>query len=204
LLANGRWFSPGTPASSTTKIGRHDIDERLLKVALSTINQSINITQQLKHLITMYKLFCRMHSHYLHKTLGQSYYPTAEDFDYHVRQSIEMLNNCSRRKGLRACLYDSDLYKKMRVSSPLLYGFDNHHLFLYMCCDLVCFVLFLSFVLSSSWVLCTQYCQCLWVVPSGLPLRFSLTLILCMNKACEPENYSMYLLGSIKTTVFLS
>jgi hypothetical protein len=52
--------------------------------------------------------------------------------------------------------------------------------------------------------LCTQYCQCLWVVPSGLPLRFSLTLILCMNKACEPENYSMYLLGSIKTTVFLS
>jgi hypothetical protein len=43
-----------------------------------------------------------MHSHYLHKTLGQSYYPTAEDFDYHVRQSIEMFNNCSRRQGLRA------------------------------------------------------------------------------------------------------
>jgi hypothetical protein len=104
LLAHDRWFSPGTPASSTTKIGRHDIDEILLKVALSTINQSINITQQLKHLITMYKLFCRMYSHYLHKTLGQSYYPTAEDFDYHVRQSIEMFNNCSRRKGLRACL----------------------------------------------------------------------------------------------------
>jgi hypothetical protein len=30
----GRWFSPGTPASSTTKAGRHDIDEILLKVAL--------------------------------------------------------------------------------------------------------------------------------------------------------------------------
>jgi hypothetical protein len=28
-----RWFSPGTPASSTTKTGRHDIDEILLKVA---------------------------------------------------------------------------------------------------------------------------------------------------------------------------
>ena len=27
LLALGRWFSPGTPASSTTKTGRHDIDE---------------------------------------------------------------------------------------------------------------------------------------------------------------------------------
>jgi hypothetical protein len=42
LLAHGRWFSPGTPASSTTKTGRHDIAEILLKVALSTINQSIN------------------------------------------------------------------------------------------------------------------------------------------------------------------
>jgi hypothetical protein len=34
LLARGRWFSPGTPASSTTKTGRHDIAEILLKVAL--------------------------------------------------------------------------------------------------------------------------------------------------------------------------
>jgi hypothetical protein len=31
LLAHGRWFSPGTPASSTTKTGRHDIAEILLK-----------------------------------------------------------------------------------------------------------------------------------------------------------------------------
>jgi hypothetical protein len=36
LLAHGWWFSPGTPASSTTKIGRHDIAEILLKVALNT------------------------------------------------------------------------------------------------------------------------------------------------------------------------
>jgi hypothetical protein len=45
LLALGRWFSPYTPASSTSKTGRHDIAEILLKVALSTkksINQSIN------------------------------------------------------------------------------------------------------------------------------------------------------------------
>ena len=34
LLAHGRWFSPGTPASSTTKTGRHDIADILLKVAL--------------------------------------------------------------------------------------------------------------------------------------------------------------------------
>jgi hypothetical protein len=38
LLAHGRWFSP---ASSTTKTGRHDIAEILLKVALKR-QQSIN------------------------------------------------------------------------------------------------------------------------------------------------------------------
>jgi len=36
-----QWFSPGTPASSTTKTGRHDIAEILLKVALNIKNQSI-------------------------------------------------------------------------------------------------------------------------------------------------------------------
>jgi len=46
LLALGRWFSAGTPAYSTTKTGRHDIAEILLKVALKdqksikSINQS--------------------------------------------------------------------------------------------------------------------------------------------------------------------
>jgi hypothetical protein len=42
LLAHGWWFSPGTPASSTPKTGRHDIAKILLKVTLNTINQSIN------------------------------------------------------------------------------------------------------------------------------------------------------------------
>jgi hypothetical protein len=43
LLVHGRWFSPGTPASSTTKTGCHDIAEILLKVALrhQKTNQSI-------------------------------------------------------------------------------------------------------------------------------------------------------------------
>jgi hypothetical protein len=41
LLADGQWFSPGTPASSTTKTGRHDIDEIMLKVVLNIkINQN--------------------------------------------------------------------------------------------------------------------------------------------------------------------
>ena len=41
LLVHGRWFSPGIPASSTTKHGRHDIGEILLIVALNTKNHSI-------------------------------------------------------------------------------------------------------------------------------------------------------------------
>jgi hypothetical protein len=40
LLVHGQWFPPGTPASSTTKTGHHDIAEILLKVALNTKNQS--------------------------------------------------------------------------------------------------------------------------------------------------------------------
>jgi hypothetical protein len=51
LLAHGRWFSPGTPASSTTKTGRHDIAEILLKVALNTKNQ---INQILTSQITVF------------------------------------------------------------------------------------------------------------------------------------------------------
>ena len=39
LLARGRWFSPGTPASSTTKTGRHDITESGVEHQKS-INQS--------------------------------------------------------------------------------------------------------------------------------------------------------------------
>ena len=37
LLAHGWWFSPGTPASTTTNTGRHDIAEILLKVAFKSI-----------------------------------------------------------------------------------------------------------------------------------------------------------------------
>jgi hypothetical protein len=51
LLANGRWFSPGTPSSSTTKAGRHDITEILMKVALSTINQIKSIAYKCRNMV---------------------------------------------------------------------------------------------------------------------------------------------------------
>jgi hypothetical protein len=49
LLAHGWWFSLGTPASSTTKTGGHDIAEILLKVALNTINK-INCYDKTTHI----------------------------------------------------------------------------------------------------------------------------------------------------------
>ena len=51
LHANGRWFPPGTPASSTAKTGRHAIAEILLKVALkhqksNQIQSMMNVTPE--------------------------------------------------------------------------------------------------------------------------------------------------------------
>ena len=55
LLAQGRWFSPGTLASSTTKTGRHDIAEILLKVALNT---NIQIQIQIDICWWLSAMFC--------------------------------------------------------------------------------------------------------------------------------------------------
>jgi hypothetical protein len=48
LLAHGQWFSPGTPASFTTKTGHAEI---LLKVVLNTKNQ-INLLLWLHDIAT--------------------------------------------------------------------------------------------------------------------------------------------------------
>ena len=41
-LATDRWFSPGTPVSTTNNTDRHNITEILLKVALNTITITHN------------------------------------------------------------------------------------------------------------------------------------------------------------------
>ena len=56
LLAHGWWFSPGTPASSTTNTS-HDIAEILLKVALNTINQ-INQIKSMVNIDNCIVLMC--------------------------------------------------------------------------------------------------------------------------------------------------
>jgi hypothetical protein len=42
-ITKKEWFSRGTPASSTTKTGRHDIADLLLKVALNTKIQILTL-----------------------------------------------------------------------------------------------------------------------------------------------------------------
>ena len=54
LLTQGRWFSPGTPASSTTKTGRHDIAEILLKVALKHQKSKSNQSKSTKGVFHMH------------------------------------------------------------------------------------------------------------------------------------------------------
>jgi hypothetical protein len=59
LLAHGRWFFPGTAASSTTKTGHHDKAEILLKLVLKhqkSINQS-NLTVCLLDMICKYIVY---------------------------------------------------------------------------------------------------------------------------------------------------
>ena len=43
-LTAGRWFSPGTPVSSTNKADSHDVAEIFLKVALNTITLALKKT----------------------------------------------------------------------------------------------------------------------------------------------------------------
>jgi len=46
----GRWFSPGSPVSSTYKTDRYDITEILLKGALNTVNKQTNINEAQAHI----------------------------------------------------------------------------------------------------------------------------------------------------------
>ena len=48
MSGTGRWFSPGTPVSSTNKTDRHDIAEPLLKETLNIINQTRSILDKAK------------------------------------------------------------------------------------------------------------------------------------------------------------
>jgi len=63
-LAPGRWFSPGTPTSSTNKTHGHDITKILLKVALNTITLIQWITYQIVMMNNVWEEALIMNSFY--------------------------------------------------------------------------------------------------------------------------------------------
>ena len=62
-LAAGKWFSPGTPVSSTNKTDRHDITEILLKVPLNYITNP-QISNQFFFAIVSYTIRIRSCGNY--------------------------------------------------------------------------------------------------------------------------------------------
>jgi hypothetical protein len=46
VVSTGRWFSPGTPDSSTNKSDRYDATEILLKVVLNIIHINPNLSDR--------------------------------------------------------------------------------------------------------------------------------------------------------------
>jgi hypothetical protein len=61
-LATGRWFSPGTPVSSTNKTDRHDITEILLKVSLNTTTITHNFLYFLTTIAELYPNVNALHT----------------------------------------------------------------------------------------------------------------------------------------------
>ena len=97
LLAHGRWFSSGTPASSTTKTGRHDIAEILLKVALkhqksikNQINTSWNISNKT---CLVFLVRCLFHSR-IYNTKWNKYLLVIKHYIIVIMQYVNTKNYC--------------------------------------------------------------------------------------------------------------
>ena len=85
-LAAGRWFSSGTPISSTNKTDRHLIAEILLKVALDTIKH--------QHLIGCFFFFTYNSQNiwYLKTTLERKVQPLINSCDAGTGDAVKELN----------------------------------------------------------------------------------------------------------------
>jgi len=119
LLAHGRWFSPGTPASSTTKTGRHDIAEILLKVALNTKNQ----IKSFKYW-THYKMFyCFLIITYIHCLTKPTFSPTCSYKNYKKLAflHIVVIKLKASQVGVFVLKMTTDMFRlSKRQSCPIL------------------------------------------------------------------------------------
>ena len=96
LLAHGRWFFPGTPASSTTKTGHHDIAENGVKHQKS-INQSIKIrsfTCSPLLICEAWEIWGDSITGHMWMTLCQEYTQRYDKYDYDLLQPIRLLVAC--------------------------------------------------------------------------------------------------------------
>ena len=106
LLAQCRWFSP---ASSTTKTGRHDIAEILLKVALKHQNliKSTNRSPIYGHLTLRHFRLYKVHS-YLLTVLNTGFLQSdqVQRYIYKINwRSIKVLKTATSSKSINLYLY---------------------------------------------------------------------------------------------------
>jgi hypothetical protein len=100
LLAHGRWFSP---ASSTTKTGRHDITEILLKVALT--HQKLKLIYG--HLTLRHFRLYKVHSYVL-TVLNTGFLPSdqVQRYIYKINLlNIKVLKTAASSKSINLHLY---------------------------------------------------------------------------------------------------
>jgi hypothetical protein len=95
LLVHGRWFSPRTPVSSTTKTGRHNIAEILMKVAFNTINQSIkSITFCIKNSLLPCKYNHLTKLKYVDYSYSHLTLKTCSTFQQNAKQYFKRIHAC--------------------------------------------------------------------------------------------------------------
>ena len=100
LLAHGRWFSPGTPASSTTKAGRHDIAKHQ-----QSINQSINRTDK-KYVVV---IIIYAHSYLFNKEERLKRIPCNSNYSlkYNLIECVDVADKSQRKPKVQSRIGES-------------------------------------------------------------------------------------------------
>ena len=109
------------------------------------------------------------------------------DFRHYVQMFVEgfMFNSCylclfvhSGILHILTTCVTRLMCNKMQELSSRTHGFTPGFLWSSCCSSFRLFSLICSVCVSSSCILCTQCCQCIWIVHSWLNLRISLTFML--------------------------
>ena len=162
LLAHGRWFSPGTPNSSTTKTGRHDIAEILLKVALKHHkSKSINQIAMDRFLLTY---ICLLYRRQDEDGGSRMYCIDDKTFTGRHYEDGGSRMYCIDDKTFTGFHYEDGGVVCNKSYTEGGYGFIASFLVGSMLLKYVVFCVVFLFFLSSFWVLCPILCMFLWIV----------------------------------------